>query len=197
MIISDQPKLVEASEASVETPKEVSEPKKDALAEAMAAVGGDILGDVVEDDDHADKTAANDNDTTTDAEMDGASALAALASAAVAVDVSKKPTNGVTDVSGSDGKSKNVVDVSSEERRDANWFDVGIIKGTSCTVSSYYLPNQEKSADIDVEQEEILKKLDLQVGFFNCCQRIQLAVWTAPSPKSFLQKVWSRFGETN
>ena len=23
---------------------------------------------------------------------------------------------------------------------DANWYDVGIIKGTSCTVSSYYLP---------------------------------------------------------
>ena len=143
----------------------------------MAAVGGDILGDVVDDDN--DKSASNDT-ATTDAEMDGASALAALASAAVAVDVSKKPTNGVTD---SDGKSKSVVDVSPEERRDANGFDVGIIKGTSCTVSAYYLPNQEKSADIDVEQEEILKKLDLQVGV------LYIQLYSAASSLS-VSRIW-------
>jgi len=151
-----------ASETVLAATKEVAEPKKDALAEAMEAFGGDIIGDGLDDD----KTASNETDAT-EAEMDGASALAALASAAVAVDVSKKPSNGTSDTSGGDAKSD--VDhhgVSAEERRrDANWFDVGIIKGTSCTVSSYYLPSgdQEKT-DIDVEREDILKKLDLQVG---------------------------------
>ena len=39
-----------------------------------------------------------------------------------------------------------------ERKREANWFDVGIIKGTSCTVSSYYLPNGDlEKSEIDVE----------------------------------------------
>ena len=147
------------TEELLESSKTISEPKKDALAEAMEAVGGDILGDVIDDD----KTS---NDTT-DAEIDGASALAALASAAVAADESKKPSNGVTEAS--DGKSSSDLDshgVSAEERRrDANWFDVGIIKGTSCTVSSYYLPGGDpEKADIDVERDDALKKLDLEVS---------------------------------
>ena len=43
--------------------------------------------------------------------------------------------------------------MSAEERKkEAAWFDVGIIKGTSCTVSSYYLPNGElEKTEIDVE----------------------------------------------
>ena len=54
---------------------------------------------------------------------------------------------------------------SSNKRRsapsEAAWFDVGIIKGTSCTVSSYYLTESE----IDVEGDEHqLRKLDLQPG---------------------------------
>jgi hypothetical protein len=77
-----------------EPTKPATEEKKDALAEAMAAVGGDILGEVI-DDVAGVKSAADD----TDADMDGASALAALASAAVAADESTKPSNGI---SGSD-----------------------------------------------------------------------------------------------
>ena len=136
--------------------------KKDALAEAMEAVGGDLLGDVIDDA----KSASNDD--ATDADMDGASALAALASAAVAADESKKPTNGISSLISNSKVGLTDVDqhgvTAEERRRDVNWFDVGIIKGTSCTVSSYYLPNgdQEKT-DIDVEREDILKKLDLQV----------------------------------
>ena len=45
------------------------------------------------------------------------------------------------------------------EKREANWFDVGIIKGTSCTVSSYYLPNG------DLEKSEI----DVEVSFDSNC----------------------------
>ena len=156
----------------MDTSADLSELKKDALAEAMEAVTGDLLGDIVSDDASNAKIAASPQpDDATDADMDGASALAALASAAVAVDESKKPANGVsaiTDVSalaklGSDVDQHGVT--AEERRRDVNWFDVGIIKGTSCTVSSYYLPgggDQDKT-DIDVEREDILKKLDLQV----------------------------------
>ena len=146
-----------------------TELKKDALAEAMEAVTGDLLGDVTSDDTTNAKTAASpQTDDATDADMDGASALAALASAAVAVDESKKPANGVTAISeitklGSDVDQHGVT--AEERRRDVNWFDVGIIKGTSCTVSSYYLPSggEQDKTDIDVEREDILKKLDLQV----------------------------------
>merc|ERR1719186_73963 len=46
-----------------------------------------------------------------------------------------------------------------ERKREANWFDVGIIKGTSCTVSSYYLPNGDlEKSEIDVEGDENLCK---------------------------------------
>ena len=39
-----------------------------------------------------------------------------------------------------------------DRKREANWFDVGIIKGTSCTVSSYYLPNGDlEKSEIDIE----------------------------------------------
>merc|ERR1719422_2335007 len=53
-----------------------------------------------------------------------------------------------------------------ERKREANWFDVGIIKSTSCTVSSYYLPNGDlEKSEIDLEGEEpISKKLELQPG---------------------------------
>jgi hypothetical protein len=47
--------------------------------------------------------------------------------------------------------------MSAEERKkEAAWFDVGIIKGTSCTVSSYYLPNGDlEKTEIDVEVKRI------------------------------------------
>jgi hypothetical protein len=48
--------------------------------------------------------------------------------------------------------------MSAEERKkEAAWFDVGIIKGTSCTVSSYYLPNGDlEKTEIDVEVNRVL-----------------------------------------
>lgn len=36
-----------------------------------------------------------------------------------------------------------------EEKRDADWFDVGVIKGTTFTVQHYYLPGEEP---IDISQ---------------------------------------------
>merc|ERR1719346_129637 len=53
-----------------------------------------------------------------------------------------------------------------DRKKEATWFDVGIIKSTSCTVSSYYLPNGDlEKSEIDLEGEEpISKKLELQPG---------------------------------
>ena len=58
----------------------------------------------------------------------------------------KKPTSVSAPGNTSDSKSiisKNTINGADnkENKRDANWFDVGIIKGSSCTVSSYYLPS--------------------------------------------------------
>lgn len=53
-----------------------------------------------------------------------------------------------------------------EKKKDSSWFDVGIIKGTSCTVNSFYLPSGDgERNEIDVEGDEyMLKKLELQPG---------------------------------
>lgn len=99
---------------------------KDPLAEAMNEVtgGNDEASEKIDDSD-----------------MDGASALAALASAAVNSNNENQPPNNGT-----------VKKSSSTEKRDANWFDVGIIKGSSCTVSSYYLPSGDlERSEIDIE----------------------------------------------
>jgi len=122
------------------------------------------------------------------ADFDGASALAALASAASLAQTTTgpSPTTSATAqpmpvkqeqstpqsvstvVAQSQANVKNELDeMSPEERkREANWFDVGLIKGTSCTVSSYYLPNGDlEKSEIDVEGDENLaKKVDLQPG---------------------------------
>jgi len=122
------------------------------------------------------------------ADFDGASALAALASAASLAQTTTGPSPTTpataqpmpvkqeqstpqpvsTAVAQSQANVKNELDeMSPEERkREANWFDVGLIKGTSCTVSSYYLPNGDlEKSEIDVEGDENLaKKVDLQPG---------------------------------
>lgn len=124
------------------------------------------------------------------ADFDGASALAALASAASLAQTTTGPSPStpataqqlpvkqeqppaalpVTSAVAAQNQAsvKNEFDeMSPEERkREANWFDVGIIKGTSCTVSSYYLPNGDlEKSEIDVEGDENLaKKVDLQPG---------------------------------
>jgi len=94
------------------------------------------------------------------ADMDGASALAALASAAsMAQDNTVKQE-------GSNGIKHEIEEFAEEKKRDLAWFDVGIIKGTSCTVSSYYLPSGDlERTEVDIEGDENLaKKVDLQPG---------------------------------
>ena len=55
-----------------------------------------------------------------------------------------------------------------ERKREANWFDVGIIKGTSCTVSSYYLPNGDlEKSEIDVEVRQTAKTTGCIRAAFN------------------------------
>lgn len=128
--------------AAMEKAEKITEvTKKDPLAEAMSEVTGD--GTNPED--------VSDPSTDKAKELDGASALAALASAAVG--------------SAENGNKENEKEVvNGEEKRDANWFDVGLIKGSSCTVSSYYLPSGElESTEIDVEGNN-LRKVDLQPG---------------------------------
>jgi len=130
------------------------------------------------------------------ADMDGASALAALASAASLAQTGSSPSPSPSPapqpgpespsipslpvkledhklpasplpVSAGPVVKNELDDMSPEERkREANWFDVGIIKGTSCTVSSYYLPNGDlEKSEIDVEGDESLtKKMELQPG---------------------------------
>ena len=72
-------------------------------------------------------------------------------------------------ISTTNGVKNNKTDESSkileEKKRDEKWFDVGIIKGTTCTVSSFYLSNKDDSGEVDIEGDEnILKKLDLKPG---------------------------------
>ncbi len=110
-----------------------------------------------------------------EAEMDGASALAALASAAVAENKADPASNGSSagiPIVVAPAENKNIVALQQPVKqevqpvREANWFDVGIIKGTSCTVTSYYLPNGDlEKSEIDVEGDEsLLRKVELQPG---------------------------------
>ena len=45
------------------------------------------------------------------------------------------------------------ISVADDKKKESSaWLDVGIIKGTSCTVSSYYLPNGDmEKSEIDFE----------------------------------------------
>jgi hypothetical protein len=149
---------------SAETHKEVPEAPTDALAEAMAELKDTPLPAAAKS--PAPPAAAAAVAEKNSADMDGANALAALASAVVAsesgankkgpVAIAPKPVTTVA-LNGPPGE---VV------KRDANWFDVGIIKGSSCTVSSYYLPSGDiERSEIDVEGDEhLLRKVDLQPG---------------------------------
>ena len=136
-----------------------------------------------------------------DAEMDGASTLASLAST---VDGSEAtaPSNSVNSEEAAEAKNEGTNEKNSEcpvenkendskvlkendmnkngvknnttdsvtangeeKKKEDKWFDVGIIKGTTCTVSSFYLSSGNESGDVDIEGDEnILKKLDLKPG---------------------------------
>ena len=145
--------------------------------------------------------ATNNKENDNDAEMDGASTLAALASAVeapVTTNIAdkmeseenpeakneasvEKPAKSPAEEKENDSKvlkennvNKNGVknnttdDISNnaeDKKKEDKWFDVGIIKGTTCTVSSFYLSNQNEAGDVDIEGDEnILKKLDLKPG---------------------------------
>ena len=65
------------------------------------------------------------------------------------------------------GDSNDPSDPTDRKGRDGSpeWFDVGIIKGTTCTVSSFYLPREDGSEEnLENEADEsLLRKIDLQV----------------------------------
>lgn len=125
------------AEKAPEAAESTPAPPKDALAEAMNELTGEA--------DEKEKSSAD---------LDGASALAALASAATAVTAEKEKADAENNKNSQNGV----------EKREANWYDVGIIKGSSCTVSSYYLPSGDlERSEIDVEGD-VLRKVELQPG---------------------------------
>jgi len=113
---------------------------------------------------------AVDEEKPDQADMDGASALAALASAASIAQNNSSPSSVASNLKQetTNGIKKQIEEVFplEEKKKDLAWFDVGIIKGTSCTVSSYYLPSGDlERSEIDIEGEENLsKKVELQPG---------------------------------
>jgi len=145
---TEQPEVKDEPPEQDEVLETKRAPAKDPLAEAMSEVTGGL-------DDELDKS------NNSIADMDGASALAALASAAAEADAK----SGKTSENKTDSKTKSSINgADKENKRDANWFDVGIIKGSSCTVSSYYLPSGEvERSEIDIEGEG-LRKVDLAPG---------------------------------
>ena len=133
---SEQQPSKDATSASTSNVK--NEPK-DPLAQAM----DELIGGGGKNDDDADKS----ND-----DMDGASALAALASAAASTAENSSENGKSTKEKSSSSNGTSSSKDPQEAKRDANWFDVGIIKGSSCTVSSYYLPSGDgERPEIDVE----------------------------------------------
>ena len=133
---SEQQPSKDATSASTSNVK--NEPK-DPLAQAM----DELTGGGGKNDDDADKS----ND-----DMDGASALAALASAAASTAENSSENGKSTKEKSSSSNGTSSSKDPQEAKRDANWFDVGIIKGSSCTVSSYYLPSGDgERPEIDVE----------------------------------------------
>ncbi|XP_043193091.1 host cell factor 2-like isoform X2 [Amphibalanus amphitrite] len=102
------------------------------------------------------KEEPSDADAETAADPLATLASAAISTAAAAAAVKSEPRaeNGVTK-SGAD---------SEEKRRDALWFDVGIIKGTSCTVESFYLPVDENGDVLSESDQNMMRKVDLQPG---------------------------------
>ena len=141
------------------------------------------------------------NEQDKNAEMDGASALAALASAvegsvtnlsdeteklgeseknnSSTAEIQKESSpehqnsnpnivkeDNASNTNGVKNTNTNESNDTLEEKKPAEkWFDVGIIKSTTCTVSSFYISNGKDSGDVDIEGDEnILKKLDLKPG---------------------------------
>ena len=184
---TDDPEKEDTS--TVESKKEESEAKVESINQNV--------NDSVSSQEKADGNKEDDKD----AEMDGASTLAALSSTVDASE-STAPPNSTNSEAASDNKiemptesqsesptdnkeneskvlkendmnkngvKNNTTDSASangeEKKKEDKWFDVGIIKGTTCTVTSFYLSSGNESGDVDIEGDEnILKKLDLKPG---------------------------------
>ena len=72
----------------------------------------------------------------------------------------------VGDKTGDDGLNGSGDRKSGSRDGSPDWFDVGIIKGTTCTVASFYLPSEDgAAAGLENEPDEsVLRKVDLQVS---------------------------------
>ena len=140
---NDNESATEAQKDKTTADEPVKTEPKDPLAQAMDAVTGNsillypfnsefrsnLFGVISESigDGNANEEMNKSND-----DMDGASALAALASAAVTGENGKENNENAANKetsSATNGTSSNAQDQTS--KRDANWFDVGIIKGQS------------------------------------------------------------------
>ena len=81
-------------------------------------------------------------------------AAAAVSDEAPANTTAALPTNGMPD-------SKDLVKEEVKEeskvpmKKENQWFDVGIIKGTSCVVSHYHLPSETSAGNGDVSSYSI------------------------------------------
>ncbi|XP_059150438.1 host cell factor 2-like isoform X2 [Physella acuta] len=106
---------------------------------------------------------------------DAADPLATLASAAISSAPVATPKTSDASVGSNDGKIEDLKTEMKQERilvkRDQQqWFDVGFIKSTSCTVSHYHLPseNSQGNADdidvVNVPDHSALKRQELQPG---------------------------------
>lgn len=81
--------------------------------------------------------------------------LATLASAAISSAPVATPKTSDASVGSNDGKIEDLKTEMKQERilvkRDQQqWFDVGFIKSTSCTVSHYHLPSENSQGNADV-----------------------------------------------
>merc|ERR1712012_87694 len=183
--------VVDSEEATVETGDDVPTVSEPTTVEQPADDEAAVVGDKPEEVTEAKKEEPAEEKpvvSSDQADFDGASALAALASAAsltssttatssspaVSTSSVKKEesdvTTSLTTATKQDNSVKSELDEISvgddKKKESSSWFDVGIIKGTSCTVSSYYLPNGDmEKSEIDFEgAEDIAKKLELQPG---------------------------------
>ncbi|XP_052780267.1 host cell factor 1-like isoform X2 [Mya arenaria] len=87
-------------------------------------------------------------------------ALAAASSAGAVTAVKQEQARPVQDL-------KTVMTVTTPKKDGNQWFDVGIIKGTSCLVSYYHLPAEGQQDNVDLMEKKdhsVLKRQELMPG---------------------------------
>ncbi|XP_052284888.1 host cell factor 1-like isoform X2 [Dreissena polymorpha] len=87
------------------------------------------------------------NATTADSDPLATLAMAAASSAGAVSSIKLEPTKA------QQGETKTVMTVTTPKKEGNQWFDVGIIKGTSCLVSYYHLPAEGQQGNGDIQQE--------------------------------------------